>query len=166
MSLRLRIFGDGFGRRLLASLGVGEAFYVENWLCATRVILALYYFAWIQMGTAELGPQPLRVQALLDMYLLYSLLIFVLLSLHGAADGAYRLTTLAVDLFFAATVTLFTGGAESPYAVLWVFVVMTAAYRWGLRETNLTAAACTLFLFMEVEMFRLWPRYFEDLGKT
>ena len=166
MSLRLRIFAEGFGRRLLASLGVGEAFHVENWLCATRVILALYYFAWIQMGTAELGPQPLRVQALLDMYLLYSLLIFVLLRLHGAADGTYRLTTFAVDLFFAGTVTLFTGGPESPYGVLWVFVVMTAAYRWGLRETNLTAVVCTLFLFMEVEMFRLWPRYFEDLGKT
>jgi signal transduction histidine kinase len=166
MSLRLRIFGEGFGRRLLASLGVGEAFRVENWLCATRVVLALYCFAWIQMGTAKLGPQPLRVQALLDMYLLYSLLIFVLLSLHGAADGTYRLTTLAVDLFFAGTVTLFTGGPESPYGVLWVFVVMTAAYRWGLRETNLTAALCTLFLLVEVEMFRLWPRYFEDLGET
>jgi len=166
MSLRLRIFGEGFGRRLFASLGVAEAFHTENRLCAARVVLALYCYAWIQIGTAELGPQPLRVQALLDMYLLYSLLIFVLLRLHGAADGAYRLTTLAVDFSFAATATLFTGGPESPYGVLWVFVVMTAAYRWGLRETNLTAAACALFLLVEVEMFRLRPRYFEDLGET
>jgi signal transduction histidine kinase len=166
MSLRLRIFGDGFGRRLLASLGVGEAFHVESRLCAARVVLALYCFAWIQIGTAELGPQPLRVQALLDFYLLYSFLIVILLRLHGAADEAYRLTTLAVDLFFAGTVTLFTGGPESPYGVLWVFVVMTAAYRWGLRATNLAAAACALFLLAEVEMFRLWPRYFVDLGET
>ena len=33
MSLRLRIFGEGFGRRLFASLGVGEAFGAENRLC-------------------------------------------------------------------------------------------------------------------------------------
>jgi signal transduction histidine kinase len=166
MSLRLRIFGEGFGRRLFASLGVGEAFDAENRLCAARLVLALYCWAWIQIGTAELGPQPWRVQALLDSFLLYSFLIFILLRLHRAADETYRLTTLAVDLFFAGTVTLFTGDPESPYGVLWVFVILTAAYRWGMRETNLTAAACALFLLVEVEMFRLWPRYFEHLGET
>lgn len=111
-----------------------EAFHAENWLCATRVILALYCYAWIQKGTAELGPQLWRVQGLLNIYLLYGFLIFVLLRLHGAAHGTYRLTTLAVDLFFAGAATLFTGGPESPYRVLWVFVVMTAAYRWGLHD--------------------------------
>ena len=166
MSLRLQIFGEGFGRRLFASLGAGEAFDAENRLCAARVVLALYCWAWIQIGTAELGSQPWRLHALLDSYLLYSFLIFILLRLHRAADGTYRLTTLAVDLFFAGTATLFTGDAESPYGVLWVFVILTAAYRWGMRETNLTAVACGLFLLVEVEMFRLWPRYFEHLGET
>src|SRR5258708_3330760 len=98
MSLRLRIFGEGFGRWLFASIGVGETFHTENRLCAARVVLALYCYAWIQIGTAELGPQPLRVQGLLDSYLLYSFLIFLLLRLHGAADGIYRPTALAVDL--------------------------------------------------------------------
>src|SRR5246127_450084 len=166
MSLRLRILGEGFDRRLFASLGVAEAFDAENRLCAARVVLALYCWNWIQISTAALGPQLWRIHALLDSYLLYSFLIFVVLRLHRAADGPYRFTTLAVDLFFAGTAALFTGDPESPQGVLWVFVILTAAYRWGMRETNLTAAACALFLLLEVEMFRLWPRYFEHLGET
>lgn len=163
MSLRLRIFAEDFGRRLCASLGVGEALRTEEWLCAVRVVLALYCYFWVKLGTAELTLQPW--QALLNIYVLYSFLIFVLLRLYGAADSPYRLTTLVVDFFFAGTVTMLTGGPESAYGVLWVFVVMTTACRWGLRETNLTTVACTLFLIIEVIVFRLWPQHFKTLGE-
>jgi signal transduction histidine kinase len=163
MSLRLRIFAKDFGRRLCASLGVGEALRTEEWLCAVRVVLALYCYFWVKLGTAEWTLQPW--QALLNSYVLYSFLIFVLLRLHGAADSAYRLTTLVVDFFFAGTVTILTGGPESACGVLWVFVVMTTACRWGLRETNLTTVACTLLLIIEVIVFRLWPQHFKALGE-
>ena len=163
MSLRVRIFAEDFGRRLCASLGVREALRTEKWLCAARVVLALYCCLWAQLGTADLTRQPWRV--LLNIYLLYSFLIFVLLRLHGAADSTYRLTTLVVDFIFAGTVTILTGGPESTYGVLWVFVVMTTACRWGLRETNLTAAACALLLLVEVMAFRRWPRFFKTLGE-
>jgi len=95
------------------------------------------------------------------MYLAYSLIIFVALYLHAAADSVYRLTALAIDFFFAGAVTLFSGGPESPYVVLVVFVVLMSAYRSGLHGTNLTTLAGALLLFVEVRIFERWPRYFD-----
>ena len=125
MPLRLGIFAQGFGRRLSASLGVREALQTEKWLCAARVVLALYCYLWAHMGTAELNSQPWQAQAFLNVYVLYSCLIFVLLRLHGGADSIFHLTMLVVDFFFAGTITMLTGGPGSAYGVMWVFVVMT-----------------------------------------
>ena len=165
MPLRLRIFAEDFGRRLCASLGVGEALRTEEWLCVVRVVLALYCYLWVKLGTSQLTLQPWQAQALLNIYVAYSFLIFVLLRLHGAADTTYQLTTLVVDFFFAGTVTILTGGPESTYGVLWVFVVMTTACRWGLHETYLATVACALLLIIEVIVFRLWPQHFKTLGE-
>jgi signal transduction histidine kinase len=95
------------------------------------------------------------------MYFAYSLIIFIALYLHATADSTYRLTALAIDFFFAGSVTLFSGGPESPYVVLVVFVVLTSAYRSGLHGTNLTTAACALLLYAEVRIFERWSRYFD-----
>jgi signal transduction histidine kinase len=131
-----------------------------------RVVLAMGCYAWTRLATPELGQQAWPVQGFLSAYLLYSFLILFLLRLHGAADSAYRLTTLAVDLLFAGAVTVFSGGPGSPYGVLWVFTVMTAAYRGSLRETNLAAMACALLLLVEGMVWRLWPHYFQQAGET
>jgi signal transduction histidine kinase len=166
MLWRFRISEGGFGRRLCASSGAQEVFREENWLCVARVVLAVGCYAWSLLATTELGQQAWRVQGFLNAYLLYSFLNLLLLRLHGAADFAYRLTTLAVDLFFAGAVTVFTGGPGIPYGALWVFVVMTAAYRGSLRETNLAATACALLLLVEGMVWRRWPQYFQDAGEA
>jgi signal transduction histidine kinase len=166
MLWRIRISEGDFGRRLRASSGAQEVFREENWLCVARVVLAVSCNAWTRLATTELAQQAWSVQGFLNAYLLYSFLILFLLRLHGAADFAYRLTTLAVDLFFAGAVTVFTGGAGIPYGVLWVFVVMTAAYRGSLRETNLAATACAVLLLVEGMVWRLWPQYFQHAGEA
>jgi signal transduction histidine kinase len=88
-----------------------------------------------------------------------------MLYLHGSADSTYRRTALAVDFFFSATITLFSGGPESPYVVLVVFVVFTSAYRSGVHGINLTTVGCALLLYAEVRAFERWPRYF-DIPRT
>lgn len=164
MFLGLRRFGEDFGSRLCATLGAKEDFIIENWLCMARLVLALYCVAWTQSGTLELSPQPWRIHGLLNVFLMYSILICLLVRVLGVANASYRLTTLVIDFLFAATVTLFTGGPESPYSPIVVFTVLSAAHRWGLRPTNITAAACALLLFFEVTVFQTWPQYFEDPG--
>src|SRR5215470_1559655 len=166
MLWRFRISEGDFGSRLRASSGSQEVFREENWLCVARVALAVGCYAWTRLPTTELAQQAWRVQGFLNAYLLYSFLILLLLRQLGAADFAYRLTTLAVDLFFAGAVTVFSGGPGIPYGVLWVFLVMTAAYRGSLRETNLAATACALLLVVEAILWRLWPHYFQLAGET
>jgi signal transduction histidine kinase len=164
--LRFRIFADDFSHRLCASLGAEEVLRVEKWLCAARVVLVLYSNLWAHLGTSEFNHQPWQVQALLKTYLIYSFLAPIFPRLHGAPDSAYLVTTLAVDLFFAFILTTFTGGPESPFGPLWVFVIVTTAYLWGLRQTNIIATTCALLLLGEVALVRSWPRYSEELGKT
>ncbi len=166
MLWRFRISEGDFGRRLCASSGAQEVFREESWLCVARVVLAVGCYAWARLPTTELAQQAWRVRGFLNAYLLYSLLILFLLRLLGAAGRAYRLTTPVVDLFFAGAVTVFSGGPGIPYGVLWVFIVLTAAYRGSLRETNLAATACALLLVVEGTVWRLWPHYFQLTGET
>jgi signal transduction histidine kinase len=155
------LFREDFGGRLCASLGPADAFQAEKWLCAARIVLAVYCCAWVRLNVPDINIERWRIQGLLDMYFAYSLIIFIMLYLHGAADSTYRLTALAIDFFFAGIVTLFSGGPESPYVVLVVFVVLTSAYRSGVHGTNLTTVACALLLYAEVRIFERWPRYFD-----
>src|SRR3984957_14842996 len=155
------LFREDFGGRLCASLGPADAFQAEKWLCAARIVLAVYCCAWVRLNVPDINIERWRIQGLLDMYFAYSLLIFIALYLHAAADSIYRLTALAIDFFFAGVVTLFSGGPESPYVVLVVFVVLTSAYRSGVHGTNLTTVACALLLYAEVRIFERWPRYFD-----
>src|SRR5215831_13106100 len=166
MLWRFRISEGDFGRRLCASSGAQEVFREESWLCVARIVLAVGCYAWTRLATTELAQPGWPVQGFLNAYLLYSFLILSLLRLHGAADFAYRLTTLAVDLFFAGAVTVFSGGPGIPYGVLFVFIVIAAAYRGSLRETNLAATACALLLVVEGTVWRLWPHYFQLTGET
>jgi signal transduction histidine kinase len=155
------LFREDFGGRLCASLGPAEAFQAEKWLCAARIVLAVYCCAWVRMNVPDINIGRWRIQELLDMYFAYSVIIFIMLYLHGVADSTYRLTALALDFFFAGTVTLFSGGPESPYVVLVVLVVLTAAYRSGVHGTNLTTVACASLLYAEVRIFERWPGYFD-----
>lgn len=162
MSFLSRTLGEGFGRRLCASLGAKEDFRIEKWICVGRIAMAMGCYAWTQVyATYPLHPL-WHVEAIINTYLLYSFLILVLLHFHGVADLSYRWTTLIVDLVFATTITLFSGGPESPYGVLWVFVIVETTYRWSVRETNFTAAACALLLLAETIAIGRWPRYFYD----
>ena len=46
-----------------------------------------------------------------------------------------------VDTAGVLLVLVFTGGAVSPFSTLFLFVLLAAGYRWGQRETWITAAA-------------------------
>src|SRR5205085_12136474 len=132
-----------FVRRLCVSLGADEVLRTEKWLCAARVVLVVYSNLLAQLAPA-LTYQSWQVPGLLKTYLIYSFLAPIFPRLHGATDFAYHVTTLAVDLFFATMITILTGGPESPFGLLWVFVIVTTAYRWALRATNIITATCFL----------------------
>lgn len=146
------------------SFGPKESFRTENWLCLARVVLALYCYAWIQMSASEFLLEPWRIHGLLNVFVIYSVVIFVVLQLYGKADATYQVTAAFVDLLFAGILTLLTGGPESPYAVLFVFVVLSVACRWGLLDTEAAVLACAGVLIFEALAVQRWPQYFESFG--
>ncbi len=58
----------------------------------------------------------------------------------------------AIDLVFAAAVTLLTSGTSSPFFVLFLFTLVTAAYRWGFAETVATAVAAIALLVVDAAL--------------
>ncbi len=56
------------------------------------------------------------------------------------APRLFAIATHAIDVMVAAAVMLCTEGPNSPFFVFLTFPLLVAAYRWGLRETLVTAA--------------------------
>jgi signal transduction histidine kinase len=166
MSRRLQFLRQSFASRICMTLGAKETFRNENWLCYERVLIATYCCLWTQLGEVRLSTNLGTLQGVLRTYLIYSVAILIVLRLQRTADPAFQTITIAVDLFFVATVTLLLGDPGGVYGILWVFIIMSAAYRWGLRETWLVGVACAALIVFELMVFRLWPRYFEAAGRT
>ena len=150
---------ETFGRRLCGSFRPAQLLRSEKWLCVARLVVASSYYTWTFANPTPLAGHGWQAQNLFGLYVLYSLL--GLLRFHGV-DSSYRVAALAIDLVFAGGATVLTGGPHSPFLLLWVFVVASAAYCWGLRETMLTAASCVLWVAIEAGAFRLWPRFFGE----
>ncbi|MBI1955543.1 MAG: histidine kinase dimerization/phosphoacceptor domain-containing protein, partial [Acidobacteria bacterium] len=52
---------------------------------------------------------------------------------------------------------LFTEGPNSPFFAFFIFVLLAAAYRWGLRETLATSAVAIAALFLETFLLAAGP---------
>ena len=102
------------------------------------------------MAIAVRPPSPSRytslAHALIIGYLLQSLAVVVLLR-AGRSFPALPLVVALLDLAWAAALTLLTGGPNSPLFGLFVFAILSTAYRWGLRAT-LTSAAITVAVLL------------------
>jgi signal transduction histidine kinase len=71
---------------------------------------------------------------------------FLLSGTFVVAPRPFAIATHGVDVGVAAAVMLCTEGRDSPFFVFLTFPLLVAAYRWGLRETLVTAATALLFL--------------------
>jgi len=49
----------------------------------------------------------------------------------------------ALDILWPALIAIFTAGPNSPFYLFYTFVLLEAAYRWGLQATLLTALVST-----------------------
>lgn len=139
--------------RLSRSFGTGlesgaEAHRAESVLATARAFLATSGLLAIYLDPTEPTRYHTIAYALLTAYALQSL--GVMLALRWAqSTPALRLATHSIDVLFAAVITLFTEGANSPLFVFFFFVLLAAAYRWGQRETLATAGAAIAVLLLE-----------------
>jgi signal transduction histidine kinase len=132
---------DLASRRLALSRNRSGPVYAERVLAALRIVLAVssILLAWFE--PAEVGPFPAIVLTLLFFYLANA--IWLLLVVEWRAEISLRFSVLvhAADVLWPAVIGLFAGGRGSPFFLYYVFALLAAALRWGMRETSFTTLA-------------------------
>ena len=159
---------EGLRAALPERTRAGYRFQHERIPASARLLISIASFATMWLAASG-NPSYRGVRPLLLFYFLYSLIIvaiaFGFLSpgetarkfsripfvLNREFSGRLLTGSLAAlihiaDLAWSGLICLLTGGLNSPFVFLFVFVLTAAAYQWGGRGIMATAAAATLFL--------------------
>jgi signal transduction histidine kinase len=127
----------------------GERATLELMLAWARAALAAVLLIATYLDPIE-PPQHVRlVTTLLLAYAIYSGSVLALLRLRIGTGSALGPILHGLDLMWAVLLTLWTEGPDSHLFLLFVFAVLGAAYRWGLRETLATTGGVIVLLAVE-----------------
>ena len=146
-----------FLERLRPLTDASEAHRAEQVLAVGRVFLAIGALVAIYVDPSEPTHYAWLAYASLVLYALYS--IAVLISLRARQDSSPHFSRVlhVVDLLWPTYITTFTEGPNSPFFMFFFFVLLAAAYRWGLRETLITAAAAVTLFIVQALLLSFGP---------
>jgi signal transduction histidine kinase len=136
-----------------------ESQRIERILAATRAILALASVFVIWVDPTEPRHYATVVYGLLGLFLLESVGVLALVRTQRNSSPRFRLAVHAIDILWPALISIFTAGPNSPFYLFYVFVLLEAAYRWGLQATLQTALISTV-LFISQAFFTVAKGYF------
>jgi signal transduction histidine kinase len=149
-----------FHWRLSAPAAPGETRRIERWLATARVFLAIATLVSIWLDPTELGANSGAIPYwLLRIYIAHSVVVMFLLRaplppfnvtwVSREVSPAFTLLVHAIDVVWPAVISIYAAGHRSPFFLFFVFVLLAAAYRWGLWETLGTAMAAVALLWGE-----------------
>jgi signal transduction histidine kinase len=121
-----------------------DALEREQFLAIACVAMATLCVGAAYLDPALLGPQRTVTRGLLFAYAAYGVLNVITTRVKGGSS--WRLGMHATGIVLVCLVTLSTGGAHSPFLILYLLTLLTAAEGWGMRGTVQTACACGVFL--------------------
>jgi len=121
---------------------------MERWLATARVFLAISALVAIWMAPESSGYSP-WVYWFLGLYIVHGVVVMLLLRYRHESTKAFRTLVHGADIVWPAFVSLFATSQQSPFFLFFVFVLVAAAYRWGLPETFGTSAAIVTLLWIE-----------------
>ena len=137
-----------------APIDPGEIRRVERWLASARVFLAASALAAIVMDPGEIRSSP-WAYGLLAFYIAQGMVIMLLLRWRQESTPSFRILVHSADIIWPALISVFAAGQGNPFFLFFVFVLVAAAYRWGLWETVGTAASAVALLWLESLAFHL-----------
>jgi signal transduction histidine kinase len=121
----------------------GERLHVERVLAIARIAMCLACLVAAWSGALTPRGAPSLVRMLLLGYAAQSLLVFAVVR-AGRVGPSIAVPLHVADFGWAVALTVSSGGAASPFFVLFLFVLLSAAFRWKLFETVLTGGAAVL----------------------
>jgi signal transduction histidine kinase len=136
------------------SMDMPHALAVEDTLANVRAVLMLVSFAVAILGPSDRYSTVVIV--VIAAMTVYSVGVIVALRL-GRIRSMWHVALLhGVDTAAAIIATFQTGGAISPFSMLFLFVLLAAGYRWGGLEVWLTCGAGLASLAAQTLLARLF----------
>jgi signal transduction histidine kinase len=135
--------------RFRAPLSAGEIRRTERWLATARVALTIGAVFALLIEPVRGFVYSRWLYWLLTIYLIHSVVVLLLLRFRPQSTTAFRLVVHAVDVLWPVLISLFATAQRGPFFLFFVFVMVAAAYRWGLWETVGTAATAVALLELE-----------------
>ena len=135
--------------RFRAPLSADEIRRTERYLATARVALAVAAVFTIWMAPVRLVVYSPWMYRLLTVYFVHGVVVMLLLRYRPQSTGAFRLVVHSVDILLPVLISMFTAIQGGPFSLFFVFVMVAAAYRWGLWETLGTAVAAAALIWME-----------------
>jgi len=128
---------DILSPRLALRERTDETIRVERALAAARLMLSVSALAALYLNPAESFPAPALVFGLLVAYSAHALALVVLLGRWSQVPPRFAWTVQAADILWPCLISVFTNGPGTPFFLFFIFALLAAAFRWGMRETLL-----------------------------
>lgn len=108
-----------------------------------RAMLAILFLIsiWLDRGPAN---QSARASTLLILYLFFAIVVAVLTWRNWWLDARLAIPAHIADMAVFTAIVFSTNGYTSPFFLFFLMPLLSAALRWGWRETTLTATALIL----------------------
>jgi signal transduction histidine kinase len=135
-------------------IAASETQRVERILAATRALLAVASLFAIWIDPTEPRHFATIVYGLLAVFMFEAIGVLALVRTQRDSSPTFRVAVHAIDILWPALIAIFTSGSNSPFYLFYIFVLLEAAYRWGLQATLLTALLST-GLFISQSFFTL-----------
>ncbi|HKT12924.1 MAG TPA: sensor histidine kinase [Terriglobia bacterium] len=135
-------------------IAASESQRIERILAATRALLAVASLFVIWVDPTEPRHYATVVFGLLAVFMFESVGVLALVRTQRNSSATFRLAVHSLDVLWPALIAIFTAGPNSPFYLFYTFVLLEAAYRWGLQATLLTALVST-GLFIAQSFFTL-----------
>jgi signal transduction histidine kinase len=151
-------FGMGAGVEASEDILAGPepgAWDREDFLAHARLILAVVCTIAVYLSTAYLGRNGNLIRLLILVYLTFSLFNLIIVRIHRHYGWAWGLCH-ASEVVITSLITMFTGGAQSPFLGLYLFLLLAAACKWGFKGALLTSCVCIAILFSDLTVLSSW----------
>jgi signal transduction histidine kinase len=109
-----------------------------------RLLLATLFLLAILIDVSQPAKAPTMTYALLGAYVAFAAVLVFVTWNNWWLEARLAGPAHAVDILLFVLLVFVTEGYTSPYFIFFVFVLLSAAIRWGWRETTLTAILLTM----------------------
>src|SRR5262249_10251493 len=125
---------DLASRRLASPRSPRGLVETERVLAAVRLVLAVssLLFIWFEPGAVSRDPAIVDYIIVgLLLYLATAVWFLLVVRFRPEVSAGFSRWAHVADILWPAAISLFSGGANSPFFLYFIFALLAAAFRWG-----------------------------------